>query len=64
MARIASPVITEVSRVVIGALWTKRKVQEARAEGVAEGEERANRRRRDAEATGEAFTAPEPESAA
>ena len=63
VALIVSPAITEVGRVVIGALWTKRKVQEAREEGIAEGEERANRRwsewnrrREEAEAKGEAFT--------
>ncbi len=39
VALIASPVITEVSRVVIGAMWTKRKVEEARVEARAEGRE-------------------------
>lgn len=56
VALIVSPIITEASRVVIGAMWTKRKVQEAREEahaegreegreeGITEGEERANQR--------------------
>ena len=67
VALIVSPIITEASRVVIGAMWTKRKVQEAREEGITEGEERANRRwsewnrrREEAEAKGEAFTEPPP----
>lgn len=74
VALIASPIITEVSRMVIGAMWTKRKVQEAREEGreegIAEGEKRANRRwsewnqrRKEAEAKDQLFTEPEPESA-
>ena len=76
VALIASPIITEVSRVVIGAMWTKRKVQEARTEafaegrdeGIAKGEERANqrwsewnRRREDAAAQGITFDEPPPE---
>ena len=48
---------------VIGALWTKRKVQEARAEAREEEHQRWsdwNRRREEAEVKGEAFTEPPP----
>lgn len=70
VALIVSPIITEASRVVIGAMWTKRKVQAARAEAREEVHQRWsewNRRREEAEAKGEAFTEsppppPEPES--
>lgn len=37
VALIVSPIITEASRVVIGAMWTKRKVAEAHEEGFEEG---------------------------
>lgn len=63
VALIVSPIITEASRVVIGAMWTKRKVQEARAEAREEVHQRWsewNRRRQEAEAKGEAFTEPPP----
>ncbi len=75
VALIASPVITEVSRMVIGAMWTKRKVQEARAEGREEGREEGRaegrreyhdqwetwfRRLKDAEAKGMPFDEPPP----
>lgn len=59
VALIVSPVITEASRVVIGAMWTKRKVQEAREE-VHQRWSEWNRRREEAEAKGEAFTEPPP----
>ena len=76
VALIASPVITEVSRMVIGAMWTKRKVAEAHEEGFEKGhaEGRAegvtdthrlwlewNRRREDAVAQGIPFDEPPPE---
>ena len=67
VALIVSPVITEVSRMVIGAMWTKRKVQEARAEGRAEGRREYHdqwetwfRRLKDAEAKGVPFDEPPP----
>ena len=63
VALIVSPIITEASRVVIGAMWTKRKVQEARAEAQQEVHRRWsewNRRREEAESKGEAFTEPPP----
>ena len=59
VALIASPVITEVSRVVIGAMWTKRKVEEAVQRKQAEWEA-WNRRRQDAEAKGVPFDEPPP----
>lgn len=59
VALIASPVITEVSRMVIGALWTKRKVQEALQSNQARWED-WNRRRQEAEAKGVPFTEPPP----
>lgn len=76
VALIVSPIITEASRVVIGAMWTKRKVQEAREEahaegreeGITEGEERANQRwaewnqrREEAIAKGITFDEPPPQ---
>ena len=59
VALIVSPAITEVSRVVIGAIWTKRKIEEAVERKQAEWEE-WNRRREEAEAKGEPFTEPPP----
>lgn len=59
VALIASPVITEVSRVVIGAMWTKRKVEEAVQRKQAEWGS-WNRRRPDAEARGKPFDEPPP----
>ena len=59
VALIASPVITEVSRVVIGAMWTKRKVEEAVQRKQAEWEAWLQRRE-EAEAKGIAFDEPPP----
>ena len=59
VALIASPVITEVSRVVIGAMWTKRKVEEAVQRNQAEWEAWLQRRE-EAEAKGEPFDEPPP----
>ena len=59
VALIASPVITEVSRVVIGAMWTKRKVEEAVQHNQAQWEAWLQRRE-EAEARGEPFTEPPP----
>ena len=59
VALIASPVITEVSRVVIGAMWTKRKVKEAVQRNQAEWEAWLQRRE-EAEAKGEPFNEPPP----
>ncbi len=70
-ALIASPIITEVSRVVIGAIWSERRERKAREQGRAEGEASANRRwsewnqrRKEAEEQGMPFTEPEPASRA
>ena len=59
VALIASPIITEVSRVVIGAMWTKRKVEEALRNNQARWEA-WNRRRKEAEAKGIPFDEPPP----
>ena len=59
VALIASPIITEVSRVVIGAMWTKRKVEEAVERKQAEWEAWLQRRE-EAEEKGEPFTEPPP----
>ena len=59
VALIASPIITEVSRVVIGAMWTKRKVEEALRSNQARWEA-WNRRRQEAEAKGIVFDEPPP----
>ena len=63
VALIASPVITEVSRMVIGAMWTKRKVQEAYEEGQRSNQaqwEAWLQRREEAAAKGEPFNEPPP----
>ncbi len=59
VALIVSPIITEASRVVIGAMWTKRKVEEAVQRNQAQWEAWLQRRE-EAEAKGEPFTEPPP----
>lgn len=54
VALIASPIIVEASRMVIGAMWTKRKVEEAVQRNQAEWEAWLQRRE-EAEARGEPF---------
>ena len=70
VALITSPIIVEAGRMVIAGIWSERRERKAREEGITEGEKRANRRwsewnqrRKEAEAKGEPFTEPEPESA-
>ena len=68
-ALVISPIIVETGRMVLAAIWSERRERKAREEGITEGEERANRRwaewnrrRKEAEAKGELFTEPDPES--